>query len=110
MTRCEICEAVLPEVIDPAFAEQGHRTIVWFGAGPHAFCKHHSFDELMVWIAETLVCDAEMARRHRERLAADRRSVYVLDGLPVEVTLERGEAAPGLEQAVRVTLERGEAE
>lgn len=109
MTRCEICEAVLPEVIDPAFAEQGHRTIVWFGAGPHAFCKRHSFDELMVWIAETLVCDAEMARRHRERLAADRRSVYVLDGLPVEVTLPGGDGA-GLERTVRTALDQGVAE
>jgi len=109
VTRCEICEAVLPEVIDPAFAEQGHWTIVWSGSGPYAICKHHSFDEMMLWIAETLVCDAEMARRHRDRLAADRTAIYDLDGLPVEVTLP-GEDGAGLERTVRTALDQGVAE
>ncbi len=109
MTRCDICEAVLPEVIDPAFAEQGHRTIVWFGSGPYVICKHHSFDEMMLWIAETLVCDAEMARRYRERLAADRTAIYDMDGLLVEVTLPGGDGA-GLERSVRTALDQGVAE
>lgn len=109
MTRCEICGAELPDVLDPAFVDQGRRAITWFGSGPHVLCKCHSFDEMMLWIAETLVCDAEMAARHRARLAADRRAVYILDGLPVEVTLP-GQAVSGLERTVRVTLDQGVAE
>jgi len=109
MTRCEICEAELPDILDPAFLMQGHRAITWFGRGPFVLCAKHSFDEAMLWVAETLVCDAEMARRHRERLAADRTAIYDLDGLSVEVTLP-GQAAPGLERSVRTALDRGVAE
>jgi len=109
MTRCEICEAELPDIRDPAFFMQRNRAITWFGRGPFVLCAKHSLDEALLWVAETLICNAEMARRQHELLTADHTAIYDLDGLPVEVTLPRGDGTR-LERSVRITLDQGVAE
>ena len=104
MNRCEICGDALPEFVDPAYVANGNRMVIWYGKGPYAICAAHSTDEMLLWVAETLACDIDLARRYREKAMADRTSVYNLDGLVVEVTLP-GPAMTGLEKSVREARE-----
>lgn len=104
MNPCEICGRALPRFTDPEYATTGNRMVIWYGGGPYAICADHSTDEMLLWVAETLACDADLARRYREKIEADRVSVYVLDGLTVEVTLP-GPAMTGLEKSVRDAME-----
>ncbi|HQN92382.1 MAG TPA: hypothetical protein PK336_09005, partial [Methanoculleus sp.] len=53
---------------DPAaFLAQGYRELTWEGRGPYYFCPTHSLDAILLWIAETLICDRGFLHRMRER-------------------------------------------
>lgn len=107
MTRCEICGKTLPDILDPAFTQDGHRAVAAYGRGPYAICREHSTAEVLLWMAETLFCDQDFAKTLRARLATDRQACYKFDGLRVRVTLPEKEHSPAFNAAVWGTLEVG---
>lgn len=65
--HCELCGAPIPDLDLDAFQAQGYRALTWEGRGPYRFCPAHSLDAILLWLAETLICDRGFLRRMRER-------------------------------------------
>ena len=65
--QCEICGAPIPDLDREAFVAQGYQELTWEGRGPYYFCPAHSLDAILLWIAETLICDRGFLHRMRER-------------------------------------------
>lgn len=65
--HCELCGAPIPDLDPDAFQAQGYRALTWEGRGPYRFCPAHSLDAILLWTAETLVCDRRVLAAVRER-------------------------------------------
>lgn len=65
--RCELCGTPIPDLDHAAFVAQGYRELTWEGQGPYLFCPAHSLDDIILWIAETLICDRAFLQRLQNR-------------------------------------------
>ncbi|KAF5071324.1 hypothetical protein DSECCO2_213070 [anaerobic digester metagenome] len=59
--RCQICGAEIPATASLIAMDGRFRGVV-FERKLYYFCPHHTWSDIDLWIAETLICDREHLR------------------------------------------------